>query len=77
MNCVWTIRKPASRIMKEYSKLLTILCSLKYGSSLSYFWRVYQQRKDCVSESLSEEIKKEFKYGIGRKVLWFAATGTL
>ena len=59
--------------MKEYSKLLAILCSWKYASSLSYFRRVYQQRKDCVLESLSEERKKELKYGIGRKVLQFAA----
>ena len=69
MKCVRTIGKPASIIMKEYSKLLTILYSWKYASSLSYFRRVYQQRKDCVLESLSKELKKELKYGIGRKVL--------
>ena len=63
--------------MKEYSKLLTILCFWKYASSLSYFRRVYQQRKDCVSERLSEELKKELKYEIGRKVLRFAAAGIL
>ena len=62
--------------MKEYSKLLTILCSWKYASSLSYFQRVYEQRKDCVSESLSKELKKELKYGIARKLLGFAAAET-
>ena len=58
MKCVWIIRKPASRILTEYSELFSILCSWNYASRMSYFRRVCQQRKDYVSESHHKNLRK-------------------
>ena len=58
MKFVWIIRKPGSRILTEYSKLFSILCSWNYASRLSYFRRVCQQRKDYVSESHHKNLRK-------------------
>ena len=63
MKSVWITRKSVSRVWKEYSKLISVLCSWKNASRLSYFRRVYQQRKDCF-EKLSEECEKEWKNAI-------------
>ena len=56
-GCVRIIKKPVSSILKEYSKLFSILCSWEYANRLSYFRRDYQQRKDCVSESHKKNLR--------------------
>ena len=79
MKSGWIIQKPASRTLKGYLKLFSILCSWKYASRLSYFGRVYQQRKDCVSETIRRTLERieECSRWIERKVPWFVAGETL
>ena len=72
MKKVSIIRKLASRILKEYSNIFSILSSWKYESRLSYFRTLYQQRENCFGEQ-SKELEKEWKNGIdelnGRSVI--------
>lgn len=63
MKKVSIIRKLASRILKEYSNIFSILSSWKYESRLSYFRTRYQQRENCFGEQ-SKELEKEWKNGI-------------